>query len=33
MSQNESTENIGTSNEHSCTYFYVVPAISSILQS
>ena len=31
ISQNESTKNIGASNERLCTYFYVVSTISSIL--
>ena len=33
MSQNESTQNAGMSNERLCTYFYIDSTISSILQA
>ena len=33
MSQNESTQNVGASNKHLCTYILVDPTISSILQA
>ena len=33
MSQNESTENVGASKECLCTYLYVDPTVSSILQA
>ena len=33
MSENKSTKNVGASNEHLCTYFYVDLTISSTLQA